>query len=191
MKKIRIGIQGGEGSTNERACRFFAQKYGWEDFTIDYLVTTENVLRALDEGAVDYGTFAWKSSRAGLVAETQEAIKKYAYTKIDEHAFQLDHALLSRGSVDIQKTITVFSHPQALAEHKNFLEKTFPLLVLKEAIDTGLAAKNLRDKKYPANSLVIAPIGCAELYSLAVFQKDLPGNIGYETTIYLARKAEE
>ncbi|MFA6106704.1 MAG: prephenate dehydratase domain-containing protein [Patescibacteria group bacterium] len=188
-KKLIIGIQGDRGSTNERAARLFSEKHGWPDYEIKYLISTENVLRALNTGEIDYGTFA-RESRSGLVAETEAAIKKYAYEKIDEEKLQLDHALLASGGIDKSKTVEVHSHPQALLEHGEFLKKEFSELKLIKEADTGGAAKDLSEGKYPKNSLVIASIVCAEMYGLNVYQKDLPGNIGYWVKIYLAGKKD-
>lgn len=185
---ITIGIQGDRGSTNEKAAIFFANKYKWKEYKIEYLISTENVLRALQEGIIDFGTFAWESSRSGLVKETQEAIKKYKYKKIDEEKVQIDHALLSNSEIDKSKTIHVFSHTQALKEHKSFLQKYFPNVELIEEVDTAIAAKKLKNNEYPKNSIVIAPISCAKIYNLHVYMEDLPTNQGYFTVIYLAQK---
>ncbi len=188
MKKLLIGIQGGPGSTNERACIFFAKKYGWDNFQIKYLISTENVLGSLNKDEVDYGTFAWGSSRAGLVEETQEAIEKYSYQKIDEESFELNHALLQKSPIDKSKPVTIYSHQQALKEHKPFLEKEFVNPKLVEEIDTAIAAKKLSMNEYPPNSLVVAPITCKDIYNLNVYMESLPTNQGYLTTIYLVKK---
>jgi prephenate dehydratase len=187
MKEIIIGIQGDRGSTNERACIFFAKKHGFKKYKIEYLISTENVLRALNKGEIDYGTFAWESSRAGLVEETQEAIKKYKYKKIDEERFQLDHALLYKIPVDKTKIVNIFSHPQALKEHEVFIKREFPKIKLLAEVDTAIAAKKLHDGEYPGNSIVIAPIACANIYNLNIYLADIPTNKGYLTTIYLVK----
>ncbi|MFA6393321.1 MAG: prephenate dehydratase domain-containing protein [Patescibacteria group bacterium] len=186
-KKLIIGIQGDRGSTNERAAGFFAKKNGWKDYEIKHLVSTENVLKALKAGEIDYGTFAWES-RTGLVGETRKAVKKYEFEKIDESKLQLDHALLSSSEINKNKTVKIHSHPQALAEHGEFLKKEFPKLKLINEADTGSAAKDLSEGKYPENSLVIASIVCAEMYGLSVYMKDLPSNAGYWVKIYLVGK---
>jgi len=188
MSKIIIGIQGDIGSTNERACNFFADKYGWENFEIKYLISTKKVLKALNNNEIDFGTFAWESSRGGIVKETQDAIKKYKYQKIDEEKFQIDHAILRNSDIDISKTVNIYSHPQALKEHEIFLTKKFKKLKLTEEIDTATAAKKLHNNKYPANSMIIAPVSCADIYNLEVYLKDLPTNKGYKTTIFLVKK---
>lgn len=187
MRKIKVGIQGIRGSTNERACIFFAKKHGRRNYEIQYLISTEGVLKALKNHSIDYGTFAWESSREGLVKETQEAIKKYKYQKINEVRLQMDHALLSYTSIDQSKTINIFSHPQALKEHRSFLEKKFPRIKLFEESDTGVAAYKLKNNEYPENSLVISPFACAEIYNLDIYMSNLPTNKEYFTTIYLVK----
>ncbi|MBI5413829.1 hypothetical protein HZA42_05810 [Candidatus Peregrinibacteria bacterium] len=188
---LKIGIQGGEGSTNERACLFFAEKHGFQDFEIKYLITTEAVLRALNNGEIDYGTFAWKSSNCGLVEETQLAIKKYKYAKIDEQEFQLDHALLCNSKINPNKLIRIFSHPQALKQHGTLLRKEFKNVKLVPEIDTAIAAEKMHQGEYPENSLVIAPTSCAKIYRLKVYIKDIPTNRGYLTKIYLVKKKDD
>lgn len=81
MDGMRIGIQGDKGSTNERACFSLLQNTNWKNSNIQYLITTENVLKSLERGDIQYGTFAWKSSRSGFVAETQKAIQNILLKK--------------------------------------------------------------------------------------------------------------
>lgn len=185
MGKIRIGIQWDIWSTNERACKYFAEKHWWDNLEIKYLISTENVLKALKNKDIDYWTFAWKSSKAWLVSETQEAIKKYEYKKIDSNDFFPDHVVYSAWNIDKNKQINIYSHKQALLEHKPFLDSQFPDIQYNEEIDTGIAAKKLAQSSYWENSLVIAPINCWELFWLNTYISDLPTNKWYFTTLYL------
>ena len=185
---IRIGIQGDSGSTNERAAKHFASKRDWTDCKILPLRTTEKVLSALHEGSIDFGTFAWESSRAGLVQETQEAMRKFTFQKLDEVKLQIDHCLLSKGQILENNLIRVFSHPQAIKEHRGFLEKHFQEIKLHEEVDTAYAANKLQSGDYPTNSIVIAPKACAEIYGLDIYFDDLPSNMGYWTKIFLVSK---
>jgi len=185
---ITIGIQGDRGSTNERACHHFAHKHHWDNYEIQYLISSERVLQALQNEEVDYGTFAWSTSRFGLVDETQRAIVKYPFTKVDEVTLQLDHVLLSKDDVDLAQPIRIYSHQQALEEHRPYLDEEFPDAELIGEIDTAVAAQNLCEGKYPANSLVVAPVSCAEIYDLTVFRDKLYTNKKYRADIYLIKK---
>jgi len=184
-----IGIQGSKGSSNERACIEFCKKRNIWDYKIKYLITTENVLKELNQGKVDYGTFAIKSSRGGLVKETQKAIKKYPFKKIDEIDLKLDHVLLGIKQLSKTEYNQVVSHPQALKEHKEYIMKNYPNLKLIEADDTALSARKLKERKYGSKTLVIAPKACAKIYGLKIIEENLLANKEYFTTFYLVKKS--
>ena len=185
--ETRIGIQGELGSSNHEAAQAFIKKHHFENPQIVPLRSTLRVLETLHAKEIDYGTFAWESSRAGLVEETQEAIKKYTYNKVDELKLPIKHLLLNRKStpIDLQSRVSVYSHPQALKEHRDFLESFFSDIELIEEADTGYAAMQLSNGNYPPNSLVIAIKTCAEIYQLETFKESLPSNEGYWTRILL------
>ncbi len=185
---IKIGIQGGVGSTNEQAAQKFLEQQGWREYKIEYLFTSKNVLRDLAEGRVDYGVFAW-GAPSGLVEETQIAVQEYPnFKKVDEVSIHLDHALLQRSEIDESQEVNIYSHPQALREHYPFLDQLFPNKNLHAEKDTALAAEMLKIGEYPHNSLVIAPLRCAEIYGLDIYKKDLPSNKDYVTKFYLVKK---
>lgn len=198
MKTIKIGIQGDIGSTNERACKEFIKRYKWnpESISIEYLITSENVVQALIQNTIHYGIFATYSSRQGEVKETKKALstlsshEKTLFRKHDEITLQLDHALLTHPNhtLNTKLPIHIYSHPQALSEHKKYIMKRFTdykdIICIPE-IDTAKAAENLANNLYSKNSVVIAPIICKTLYNLSVLENTLPTNEGYETTFYL------
>lgn len=190
---IKIGIQGDLGSGNHLAAERFAARQGWAAYEIVPLRTTEGVLRGLADKRVDVGTFAWESVKGGLVAETQAAIKSYAYAKCDEIKVEIDHALLipHGQKIDPAAMVHVYSHPQALLEHKEYLHEVFPRVTLHDELDTAYAAARLARREYPPNSLAIALATCAALYDLALYQRDLPANKGYWTLFYLVTAAVE
>lgn len=186
---LKIGIQGAKGSANEKACRFFCEQKGVNSYEIFYLITTEKVLKALNQGKIDWGVFAMKSSRGGLVAETQKAIQSFCFNKLAEIDLAIEHVLLAnvlKQNCFYQKII---SHPQALLEHRDYLQKTYPQAELVSADDTALAAQKLGAGEYGEDVLVIALKECAQLYGLMLKEEKLPTNQGYVTTFYLVDNA--
>lgn len=185
---LLIGIQGIAGSISEQAAELFAAAEKWRDYSLVYLITSDKVCAELSTGAIHYGVCAWKSSRAGLVVETQQALEKYSVQKVSETTIDVRHALLCRTAITIEQPLTIYSHPQAIAEHSSFLRQEFPQLSFVEEHDTALAAKNLSAGFYRENSLVLAPFGCAKLYNLEIYREHLPTNEGYQTTFWLVKK---
>ena len=173
---MKIGIQGEIGSSNHAIAVEFANQQGWSEYEIVPLQRTRAVLAALQAGRVDYGTFAWESSSGGVVSETREAVRLFSYCVIAEIVVDIEHALLipKNGVIETGAPVRIYSHPQALREHRHYLADRFPAIDYLEAADTGRSARQLSSGAYPPNSLVIAPPLCAQVYDLDVFQADLP-----------------
>ncbi|MBI4919514.1 prephenate dehydratase [archaeon] len=183
-----IGIQGDQGSGNEYACQEFCKKRNIFDYKIKYLISTENVLRELKEGKIDLGTFAYKSLKGGLVEETQKAIKKYSFEKVDEITLPINHVLLGIKKLKKEEYTRIISHPHAIKEHRAYLEKAYANAQLIEAEDTALPARKLKEGLYDDKTLIIALKSCSKLYNLLVIEEDLPANKNFLTTFYLVKK---
>lgn len=184
-----IGIQCSKGSANERACNEFCRKRNISDYKIKYLISTENVLRALYQGKINLGVFAVKSSRAGSVKETQKAIKKFPFKKIDEIDLKINHAFLGIKRLNKEQYHQIISPPHALMEHEKYIRKQYPNAKFIKEKDTALAARKLKEGKYDSKTLIISPKESAEVYQLKVIEDNLPTNKGYFTTFYLVKKS--
>ncbi len=185
-----IGIQGDQGSGNEYACQEFCKKRNIKNCEIKYLISTENVLKELNEGKIELGTFAYKSLKGGLVEETQNAIKKYSFEKVDEITLPINHVLLGIKKLKKEEYSRIISHPHAIKEHREYLEKAYPAAELIEAEDTALPARKLREGSYDEKTLIIALKSCAKLYNLLIIEEDLPANKNFLTTFYLVNRKQ-
>jgi hypothetical protein len=85
------GIQGGKGSFNEEALMDHLSRHRKENYTIKYLYTTENVMRALQRGEIDFGQFAIHNSVGGIVDESIQAIARYKFMIIEQYAIVISH----------------------------------------------------------------------------------------------------
>jgi len=187
---MNIGIQGGPGSTNEQALGLFSEQLNIKTYATKYLIHTENVLEALEKGVIDRGVFAWKSSRVGVVEESEKAVPKYKFKVVDSVEIELNHALFAApsASIDITEPVHIYSHPQALRIHSEYFTKIFPTVTTHSEEDTALAAEKISKGAYPKNSLAIAPLQCAERYNLQLVNPYLPGNIDYITTFWMVER---
>lgn len=120
-----VGIQGGRGSFNEDAARYYTSRTPEVPCEIVYLHTTERVLRALHEGEVDRGVFAIHNSVGGMVTESIAAMARYRFAIVEEFAIKISHALMIAGGADFSKVDTVMTHPQVLRQCRTNLEKRY------------------------------------------------------------------
>ena len=176
-KHIIIGIQGGKGSFNEEACRFYCKKEKIKNFKIKYLYTSINVLKALHQGEIDFGQFAVQNSVAGTVKETINALSHYNCKIIKEFEIIVNHYLLVKKGKKLSQIKKIISHPQALAQCKSTLAKKYPDKKLISGkgilIDQAKAAQYLSENKISENIAVLAPKICSKLYNLEVLVEGL------------------
>lgn len=176
-KKLKIGIQGGRGSFNEEACRFYCRERGIGDYEIVYLYTSDRVLAALEKREIDFGVSAIENTLGGLVWETINALSQYNCRILDNFQIVINHALLAKPGVKIGQIETIMSHPQALAQTQVTVAREYPekKRVSGEGIlvDQATAAAALAKGELPPTVAVIASRVCAELFGLDILAEGL------------------
>ncbi len=183
MKKI--GIQGNKGSFSEVAANNFARSNEMEAFELEYLISSENVLAAVENKQVDVGIFAMENSRGGVVLESVKALAKHQCQILDMFHIPISQNLLTLENTSIDTITEIHSHRQALRQCRDFLTNYFWGLPLVEEDDTAEAARRLSEGELPKTAAVIANKSCAELYNLEVLQKDIH-DLKNNLTLFLA-----
>ncbi len=174
---LTLGIQGGKGSFNEQAIRYYIKRNRLTKYKIKYLYTSEKVLAALHRGEIDRGQFAIHNSVGGVVAESIEAMAKYKFEIVEQFAIKIAHALMIRSDTKFSEITTIMTHPQILAQCKSTLLQKYPHLKLtsgkRALIDQAFVAKQLTLKKLPKNIATIGSNVLADLYGLTVIEDNL------------------
>jgi len=190
MKKpTRIGISGVKGSFSEEAARAYAKKANIRKFDIEYLISVENVLSALEQGTIDLGIFPIENSTGGVVTEAIEGMAKHNFKLKKMFDIDIRQNLLVRKRVTRKNIRTITSHEQALRQCKGYLKKHWRGTKLKEYEDTAKAAEDLAKGKLPKSTAVIASKAAADIYKLKILEagiQDLKTNF---TTFIAAEPA--
>lgn len=173
MSKVSIGVMGARGSFSEEAGHFYAKKIGLIDYGLEYLVSAENVLTAVQEGKVDKGIFPIENSNGGIVIEAVHAMAGHLFTI--ETMFEIDvhHNLLVKKGVTADSITKITSHDQAIKQCRMYLKRKWPSVEIEVYIDTATAAKDLAEGRLPETVAVIAPKICAELYDLDILEESI------------------
>lgn len=174
-----IGIQGGQGSFNEEACRSYCALHLKQipQYRIEYLYTSANVLAALHQGKIDRGIFAIQNAKGGAVMETIHALSQYDCEILDIFEIVVSHCILHHPNTRFEEIDTLISHPQALAQCAGNLKRKYPHLNLisgeGDLIDQALCAQHIAEGKLPRTTAVLASKVCADLYGLRIHDTDL------------------
>lgn len=174
---LTIGIQGGRGSFNEEALSYFVKKHKIAQYRTVYLHTTENVLKALYRGEIDYGQFATHNSVGGTVTESIRAMAHYRFKIIDHFEIKIAHALMMHSDAKREDIDTIMTHPQVLKQCGQTLKKKYPHLKKASGkgnlVDHAEVAKQLSEQKLPKTIATMGSKVLAKLYGLTIIEDNL------------------
>ncbi len=157
----RVSIQGYEGSFHQIAAREFLGK----DVEVLPCATFREVVKiAADPKKSDGGFMAIENSIAGSILPNYNLILKSGLQITGEIYLQINQNLLVNRGVTIQDIREVHSHPMALLQCMDFLEK-HPDWKLVETEDTALSAKQIHQHRN-RHVAVIASTLAAEIFRL-------------------------
>lgn len=172
-KTPTIGISGARGSFSEEAARAYAHKSGLKRFSLSYLISVENVLKALESGSVALGIFPIENSIGGVVTEAVQGMANHNFRIKKMFDINIRQNLLVKKGVARAKIKTIISHEQALKQCRAYLKQAWPKAKIEEYEDTAKAAEDLSDGKLPASSAVIASATAAKLYKLKILDESI------------------
>jgi len=173
FNRIKIGVSGNIGSFSEEAANYYCHKNKIKNYQLSYLISVDNVLKALKGGKIDKGVFPIENSNGGIVYESVYAMSKYIFQI--ENLFEIDirHCLLVKPGVNAGCVKKITSHPQALKQCRMYLKRKWENVELEEYSDTAEAAKDLSRDKLSIATAVIAPKICAEIYDLEILEEGI------------------
>lgn len=100
----------------------------------------KEVFEAVYSGQAEYGVVPIENSNEGVVSYTLDMFMDYELTIIGEVMLKITHNLLSK-SGDKTKIRKIYSHPQATAQCRKWLEKNLPGVSVHETVSTAKAAE--------------------------------------------------
>lgn len=186
----KIGISGAKGSFSEEAARYYMHKHGDGTGDLQYLVSVENVLSALEGGDIDMGIFPIENSNGGIVIEAVYAMSAHLFEI--EKLFEIDvhHNLLVYPGVNPDEITAIASHDQALKQCRMYLKRKWPTVEVQAYPDTAKAAEDLGKGVLPKTTAVIAPAACSKLYHLDILEESIQDlKFNYTTFIAATKKA--
>lgn len=190
---ITIGIQGGKGSYNEEACKYYCKVHDIKDYEIQYLYTTEKVLEQLHLGKIDYAQFAIENPLGGVVKESIEALTKYTCKIIDQFKYPINHCLIIHKDIDLDDIEEIMTHPEIFKQCEKTLKKKYPKVHLKigtgDLIDQAKVAEEISKGAINPNTAVIGSKVITEIYkNLKVVDEGLQDQEGNDTTFMFCKR---
>jgi prephenate dehydratase len=181
---VKAAYQGVRGAYSELALKnHFGPKCEAVGFAF-----SEQVFEAVRDGRVDAGFVPVENSIVGSVGVNTDLLLKEHVFAVAEAYLKIEHCLLGLPSAKLKNIKTVYSHPIALAQCRDFLTQR-GLKAVPE-YDTAGSAQIVAQRQKPEEA-AIASSQCAEAYGLKVLQAEIQ-SVPNNFTRFLAfvRKAE-
>ncbi len=151
--------------------------------------TIADVFLRVEKGEVGVGVVPIENSTEGAVVSTLDSLVESPLTIAAEILLPVRHQLMvhpgtaERDGKPVVKRIA--SHPQPLAQCRNFLEASYPGIPLATAASTAAAAQEAVRKKGVA---AIASELAAEIYGLRIIRRNIEDYAGNTTRFLLLRQ---
>lgn len=168
----RIAIQGIAGSFHEDAARQYFQE---EEIEIVECRSFTRVCELLDTDQVDLAVMAIENSIAGSLLQNYSLIKDYHLHVIGETYVHIKMNLMMLHGAKRENIYTIYSHPVAIRQCIEYIEKHLPQAQIIENQDTAMSGKIIRDRQLE-DAAAIGNLRTAELYDLKVIDKGIETN---------------
>lgn len=160
---LTIAYLGPEGSWTHQAA---VNKFG---HSVSYLpqVNFDATFDAVLKGKADYGVLPVENSTEGTVTSTLDLLQDSPLKVCSQMYLQIEHALISYSSLNEIKMI--YSHPQAFAQCRKWLQLHCPMAQLIETSSTAKAVEILKETDGIGVAAIASPL-CAELQGAPILE---------------------
>ncbi len=167
---LNIAYLGPQGTFTQAA----ALKHFGHSVTCESQSTIPDVFREVESGAAQYGVVPIENSTEGVITHTLDSFIESPLQICGEVALRIHHHLLVRTDSSIFNKI--YSHPQSLAQCRQWLDSHWPNV---ERIPVNSNAEAARRASVEEGAAAIAGDAAAELYGLYKLSatiEDMPDN---------------
>lgn len=147
------------------------------------LSSIESVFKVLNNKEAKYGVVPIENNTEGAVGITLDCLRKYHGVKIVSEIYMDIHHSFATEVEDLKDIKTIYSHPQAYNQCRNFLEEH--LLMQVEFIPTKSTASAAKRAKEDKNSAAICPHIAAKLYNLPILFSKIEDNSANQTRFFV------
>ncbi|MCJ7559759.1 prephenate dehydratase [Candidatus Bathyarchaeota archaeon] len=182
-QKVRVAFQGERGAYSESAVyTFFGASVDVKPCR-DLAEVFENV----DKQETQSGVVPVENSLEGSVNQTYDLFLTHDLKVCGEIILRISHCLIANPNTTLEAVKTVYSHPQALAQCRSFLERLGRELI--PTYDTAGSVKMLKEKGLK-DAAAVASERAAELYGMKILAREIEDNPANYTRFFVLSKED-
>jgi prephenate dehydratase len=166
---LKIAIQGIESSFHDLAVQ---QLFPNKNVELLPCTSFENVTQSISDFSADLGVIAIENTIAGSILPNYNLIDSGDFKILDETFLTIDMYLMALESETIHDIEEVHSHPVALQQCKDYLQRLQPHCKIVEGKDTAYEARRIKEDKLKGVA-AIAGKQVAKKYGLKILDKNI------------------
>jgi chorismate mutase/prephenate dehydratase len=178
-----VAFQGERGAYSENAVyQFFGS-------TVEVKPCRDfrDVFESVKKQEAQAGVVPVENSIEGSVNQNYDLFFTYDLKVCGEVIVKVAHCLIANPGTSLDSVKAVYSHPQALAQCRSFLERLNCELI--PTYDTAGSVKLIKEKKL-TNAAAIASEKAAELYGMKILARDIADNTENYTRFFVLSKED-
>jgi len=180
---IGVAFQGERGAYSESAAfLFFSSPIQLKPYR-----DLPEVFESVEREETQYAVVPVENSIEGSVNQTYDLLLAHDLKVCGEIVLRVVHCLIANPSATLDSIKVVYSHPQALAQCRNFLERLGCRLV--SAFDTAGSVRMIKEEKM-MDAGAIASERAAEIYGMKVLAKGIEDSSNNYTRFFVLSKSD-
>lgn len=182
---MKVGYLGPKGSFSYEVCNNYCQD---KKEQIEYKTITDTIL-ALEKNEVDEVIVPIENSLQGCVTEAIDTLIRNEDIKVKgELLLSINQNLMANGKYNFNEIEKVYSHPQALAQCKDYLNNNFKNTQIIAVESTSYAGKIVSNSN--EKCACIGNIACLDVYNLKLIASNIQDNTFNKTKFWILGKSE-
>ena len=178
---MRVAFQGERGAYSEIAVYTF---FG-DDAGVKPCRDLAEVFESVDKQEAQFGVVPIENSLEGSINQTYDLFLTYNLKVRGEIIIRISHCLIANPNTSLEVVKTVYSHPQALAQCRSFLERLDCELI--PTYDTAGSVKMLKEKGLK-DAAAVASERAAELYGMKILAREIEDTPANYTRFFVISK---
>ncbi len=183
QENIKIAFQGEIGAYSEEA----ALKFFGNNIQTIPCQTFGDVFKKVEKGKADFGIIPIENSLEGSIGQNYDLLLKSKLRISGETILRIRHCLIAKKGARLNSIEEVYSHPQALGQCREFLEKLKVKLI--PFYDTAGSVKEIKEKGLK-NAAAVASKGAAIFYNMAILKEGIETNHHNYTRFFIISRKE-
>jgi chorismate mutase/prephenate dehydratase len=183
IQGVAVAYQGEPGAYSEEAAfRFFGKSARGVPYD-----NLDQVFEAVESGEVPFAMVPVENSLEGSITRAYDLLLDSPLMVCGESELRISHCLIALEGASLDTIRFVYSHPQALAQSRNFLKKLNAEIV--PASDTAGSVRMIKEEGR-LDAAAVASAKAAELYGLKIIAREIEDNPHNYTRFFILSKED-